>query len=324
MRRRAFLGSVSAALVAGPVSTARAQPAVAPRRIGYIHPLTLGRGGVLLLPSLQKRWLELGYVEDETILLRTAAGDASRLPDLARELAGLGAGVLIVVGLPAARAALAAVPGLPVVAIDLETDPVKAGFIDSWARPGRSLTGLFLDQISLTGKWVALLREVMPGLRRLAIVWDPNTPVDQLEAARAAAAAAAFEIQTLELSRPEQFEGAFARLGPETGVLMLGSPALTSAPALFASAALTHGLPSISLWKPIARAGGLLAYGPALEQYFPRAVTMADAILRGTRPGDIPIERPDRFDLVVNLKTAARLGIAMPPSIQAAADETIE
>lgn len=323
MRRREFLRSVGASIIAWRASTARSQGTVTSRKIGYLHPFQANRR-LLLLSSLQKRWLELGYVEDETIFLRAAGGNPSRLPDLARELVGLGVGVLVVVGLPAARAALSAAPNVPIVAIDLETDPVKAGFIDSWAKPGRNLTGLFLDQISLTGKWVALLREVMPGLQKLAIVWDPNTPPDQLEAARTAAVSAGFEPQTLELTAPEQFNDTFARLESGTGVLLLASPALTSSPELFAVSALRFNLPNVSLWKPHARAGGLLAYGPALEGYFPRAITMADGILKGTKPGDIPIERPDRFELVINLKTARQLGVVMPPSIQAAADETIE
>jgi putative ABC transport system substrate-binding protein len=273
---------------------------------------------------LLKRAHELGYVEGETILLRTAQGDLSRLPELVRELVGLGVGVLVVVGLPAAKAALSVAPNMPIVAIDLETDPIKAGFVDSWAKPGRNLTGLFLDQTSLTGKLVALMREVVPGLRKLAVVWDPNTPPDQLEAARIAAGAAGFRARTLTLGRPEEFRDAFAKLESDSGVLLLASPALTANPALFAAAALEFRLPSISIWKPNAKAGGLLTYGPALGPYFPRAIRMADTILSGTKPGEIPIEGPDRYELVVNLKTAGQLGIEVPPSVTAMADETIE
>jgi ABC-type uncharacterized transport system substrate-binding protein len=323
MRRREFIGLVGGSMAAWPARMARSQSTGNPQKIGYLHPVSIDTR-LLLLSSLRKRWLELGYVEGETILLRSARGDVSRMPDLVRELVGLGVGVLVVVGLPAARASLSAAPGMPVVVIDLETDPVKAGFIDSWAKPGRNLTGLFLDQTSLTGKLVALLREVKPDLRRIALVWDPNTRPDQLEAARIAAGAAGFETQTLELTRPEEFSDAFASLESGTGVLLLASPALTSNTQLFAASALKFKLPSISIWKPIAKAGGLLTYGPALEPYFPRAITIADRILSGTKPGEIPVERPDRYELVINLKTAGQLGIEMPPSIVATADETIE
>jgi putative ABC transport system substrate-binding protein len=323
MKRREFIGLVGGSMAAWPVRTAKSQWTRKPRKIGYLHPFLLDPR-LLLLSSLRKRWLELGYVDGETILLRTAGGDLSRLPDLVRELVALDVGVLVVVGLPAARSALSAAPDMPVVAIDLETDPLKAGFVESWSKPGRNLTGLFLDQTSLTGKWVSLLREVIPGLRRLALVWDPNTTPDQLEAARIAADAVGFETQKLELTRPEEFNDAFANLESGTGVLLLASPALTANATLFAASALKFSLPSISIWKPIAKAGGLLTYGPALEPYFPRAITIADTILSGTKPGEIPIERPDRYELVINLKTAGQLGIEVPPSIEATADETIE
>jgi len=322
MKRRDFIGLAGASIAAWPGRRAWSQ-SIRSKKIGYLHPLSI-EPGLLLIPLLRKRWTDLGYVEGETVLLRTARGDLARLPDLVRELVGLDVGVLVVVGLPAAKAALAAAPGVPIVVIDLETDPLKAGFIDSWAKPGRNLTGLFLDQTSLTGKWVSLLREIVPGLTRLALVWDPSTRPDQLEAARVTAGAAGFQTQTLELTRPEQFGDALADLEGGTGVLLLASPALTANPPLFAASALKFSLPSITIWKPIVKAGGLISYGPSLEPYFPRAITLADKILGGTRPGDIPIERPDRYELVVNLKTAGRLGLGMPRSIEATADEIIE
>ncbi|RXG87490.1 hypothetical protein EAV90_32280 [Bradyrhizobium vignae] len=323
MRRRKFIGLAGISVAAWAARLARSQATGQPRKIGYLHPFTIDPR-LVILTGLLKRGRELGYIEGETILLRSAQGDLSRLPDLARELVDLGVGVLIVVGLPATTAALSAAPDLPVVAIDLETDPIKAGFIDSWAKPGRNLTGLFLDQTSLTGKLVTLMGEVVPGLRKLAIVWDPSTRPDQLEAARIAAGAAGLETQTLTLSKPEEFRDAFAKLESTSGVLLLISPTLTANPGLFAAAALEFRLPSISIWKPNAKAGGLLTYGPVLGPYFPRAMTMADTILKGTRPGDIPIEGPDRYELVINLKTAGQLGIEVPPSIAATADETIE
>jgi putative ABC transport system substrate-binding protein len=125
-----------------------------------------------LLSILRPKWRELGYVEGETILLRTAAGDVTRLPDLIKELVGLGSGVLIMVGPQAVRAAHATAPTTPVIGIDLETDPIRAGFIQSWAKPGGNVTGMFLDQASLAGKWVELLKEVEPRLARIALAWD--------------------------------------------------------------------------------------------------------------------------------------------------------
>ena len=305
-----------------PVRAARSQSRKSPRKIGYLHPYQIE--GDVLVPNLRRRWLELGYVEGETILLRTARGDVSRLPDLVTELVGLGVGVLVVVGLPATLAALSTAPGMPVVAIDLETDPLRAGFIESWAKPGRNLTGLFLDQTSLINKLIGLLREAMPGLGRLALVWDPSTRPDQLDTARLAAAAAGFATQILELTKPEDFSAAFETLERGTGVLLLASPALTAKPSLFSTAALQLKLPSISIWRQTAKAGGLIAYGPVLEPYFPRAITVADRILSGTKPGEIPIERPDRYERVIILKTAEQLRVELPLSLVAAADEIIE
>jgi putative ABC transport system substrate-binding protein len=127
------------------------------RKIGYLHPFQIGPGSVINT-LLAQRWRELGYIEGETVLARSAQGDVTRMPELVAELVGLGAGVLVVVGLAAIKAALATAPVTPVVAIDLETDPVRAGLIGSWAKPGGNLTGLFLDQASLSGKWLELLK----------------------------------------------------------------------------------------------------------------------------------------------------------------------
>lgn len=212
------------------------------------------------------------------------------------------------------------------MAVDLETDPVRAGFVSSWAKPGGNLTGLFLDQASLTGKWLELLREVEPGLKRLALAWDPATRPDQLEAAQTAARALGIKSLLLRVSRPEEFEAAFAALGNEraTGVVLLGSPTLTSSPHLFAEAALKFELPTISFYKPIAKAGGLMTYGPVFETYFPRAISMAHEILNGAKPGEMPIEGPDHYELVINMRTVKALGLAVPPALLVAADEAIE
>lgn len=327
MKRREFIGMLGGSAVAGALVSraATAQSLAASRKIGYLHPFQIDPNSFIGL-SLRPRWRELGYVEGETFLLRSAQGDVARMPGLIAELVGLGVNVLVVVGLAAVKAALAAAPATPVVAIDLETDPVRAGLIDSWARPGGKLTGLFLDQASLTGKWLELLREVEPGLKRVALAWDPATRPDQLEAAESGARALGIETLVLKVNRPEEFEAAFASFGngTATGVVLLGSPILTASPHLFANAALKFKLPTVTFYKPIVRAGGLMSYGPALETYFPRAITMAHKILNGSKPAEMPIERPDRYELVVNMRTAKTLGLTVPITLQAAIDEVIE
>ena len=183
MKRRWLLRAASG-LVALPAS-AKAQSTRLPRKIGYLHPRTIAAGHPTL-QLLRSQWQALGYVEGETVLLRSANDDDSRLPVLVRELIDSGAGVLIVVGAVAVRAASLTTRTVPIVAIDLETDPVRAGYAASFARPRGNVTGLFLDQPALAGKWIDLLREAAPDVRRIVLLWDRGTGIDQLEIARAA------------------------------------------------------------------------------------------------------------------------------------------
>jgi putative ABC transport system substrate-binding protein len=323
MKRRVFLQSVASAIVAPAI--ARAQAAKPAGKIGYLHPATIDPGS-MMMTNLRPRWRQLGYVEGETILLRTAHGDIARLPSLIAELIGLGVDVLVVVGPQAVGAARAATSVTPIVGLDLETDPIRAGWIRSWAKPGGNMTGLFLDQASMAGKWLELLREVEPGLKRVALAWDPSTGPDQMDAAKSAARALGIDTLVLEVRRPEGFPAALATLGsePGTGVLLLGSPVLVKPPHHFADAALARKLASVSFFKPIAQAGGLMTYGANQEAYFPRAISMAHEILNGAKPADMPVERPTRYELVINLKTAKTLGLTVPLTLQVAADEVIE
>src|SRR5437879_479634 len=161
-------------------------------------------------------------------------------------------------------------------------------------------TRTVLDQASLAGKWLELLREVEPRLKRVALAWDPNTGSDQIDAAKTAARALGIDTLVLEVGRPEGFQAAFATLGtePATGVTLLGSPILVNPPHHFADAALKFKLPTVSFHKPIAKVGGLMTYGANGEAYYPRAISMAHEILSGAKPGDMPVERPDRYELV--------------------------
>ena len=212
MRRRTFLLCLTCAVAA--TRSAKAQTSSAQHKIGYLHPATIDPGSSLM-SVLGPRWRQLGYVEGKTILLRSAQGDITRLPGLVAELIGLGVNVLIVVGPHAVRAARATTSTIPIVALDLESDPVRAGFIASWTKPGGNMTGLFLDQASLAGKWLAMLREIVPHLKRVALVWDPNTGSDQRDAAKSAARALGIDALVLEVSRSEGIEAALATLGTE-------------------------------------------------------------------------------------------------------------
>lgn len=306
-------------------TAARAQGLRPPGRIGYLHPRTVDRDHFTLM-ALRPVWQRLGYVENDSILLRTAQNDLARLPDRARELAAAGAGVIVAVGPATVRAAAQAVPQMPIVAIDLETDPVRTGLAQSYARPGGMVTGLFVDQPSLAAKWIALLREAVPTLERIAILWDPSTTRDQLETALDAANLMRIPAIALEARTGAEVDAAFARLDGMrgVGVVALGTPGFAVVAGRFAAAALRHRVPTISFLRAYAKSGVMITYGPDQDVYFPRAIVLADRILRGERPGDIPLERPNRFELVVNAVTAAALGLALPATFLAQTDEVIE
>ena len=323
MRRRKFI-----ALVGGAASwplAARAQTAHGRRKIGFLHPESLS-SDVGTLSIARPVWLRLGYVEGETVLLRSAEGELSKLPDLVAELIRHEIGVLIVVG-PAAVRAAHRTSTIPIVAIDLETDPVRSGLAASFDRPGGNVTGLFMDQSTLAGKWISLLRDAVPQIERVAFVWDPNSAPDQLEAGKAAASTLRIDALALEVRKPEEFEGAFQGLSNErrTGVVLLSSPTLIAPPRTrFGNAALKYRLPTIAFLKSVAEAGALMAYGPNAQAYYPRAVILADKILKGEKVSDLPIERPDKFELVINAKTAKTLGLTISPNLLSLADDVIE
>jgi putative ABC transport system substrate-binding protein len=324
MRRREFISLVGG--VGTLIVTKGAALAETPGKIGYLHSLSNTNSPPVSLLSMRPIWQGLGYVEGESVILRGAGGDPRRLPELAAELISLRVGVLIAVGPAALRAANQATKTTPIVAVDLETDPVRAGLAATFGRPGGNVTGLFLDQPSLAGKWLELLREAAPSIERVALVWEPTSGVDQLEAAKAAAHAIKMEALVIEVRTTEGYDEAFRSLGNErrTGVVQLGSPALTMPADRLGDAALKYRFPTISFYTPHAKAGALLSYGPNLEVYFPRAAILADKIIKGAKPGDLPIEQPDRFQLIINLKTAKALALTISPALLARADEIIE
>jgi putative ABC transport system substrate-binding protein len=320
--RRTWLGGMAALLAAQGLQAQTPRPT---RKLGYLHPRTIAPTHPTLV-VLRAQWQKLGYLEGETVLLRSADDDLSRIPALLDEMAAQGVGAVIVVGGAAVRAASRATKTLPIVAIDLETDPVRARYAASFARPGGNVTGLFLDQPSLAGKWIDLLREAAPQTERLAILWDATTGTDQLEVARAVCRTRGFEAVVLELATIRDFDQSLRALAgrPRTGIVQLTSPGFVLVADAFAAAARKHRLPAISFLKIYARAGVLMTYGPDQAEYFGRAVGVADKILKGAKPGEVAIEGPDRFELVINLGTARALGLTLPQTLMLRVDEVIE
>ena len=325
MRRNAVFGA--AGLLAVP-SLARAQAVRPAGKIGYLHPRTIAPDHPTLL-ALRAVWQRLGYVEGETVLLRSADGDSRRLTQLVEELVAAQPSVLIVVGAEAVRAAHRTTRSVPIVAIDLETDPVRAGYAASLARPGGNITGLFVDQPSLAGKWIELLREAAPGIDRLGLLWEPGTGREQLAVAQAVARAKGLAAVVVEMGPDTNFDDALRKLGNASsghsfGIVHLTSPGFFTVAARFAAAARKYRIPSISYLKTYAQAGVLMTYGIFQEQYFARAMLIADKIVRGAKAGELPIEGPDRFELTLNRRTATALGLTLPQTLLLRADEVIE
>ena len=323
MKRRRFLPA--ALVLPAFVRGVHGQDSRAPGKIGYLHPRTVAPDH-LTLKILRPAWQRLGYVEGESFLLRSAQDDLRRLPARVNELIGQGVGVLIVVGAAALKAASEATKTVPIIAIDLETDPVSAGYAASFARPGANVGGLFLDQPSLAGKWIELLREAAPDTERVALLWDRVTGVGQIEVAKAAARVKGMESVVLELRTNSNFDDVLRPLAgrPKTGIVQIGTAGFAVVAERFAAAARKHHLPTIGFLKTYARAGVLMSYGPIQELYLPRAVLMADKVLRGASVAQMPIEGPDRFELVINMATARAIGLKVPAALLVRADEVIE
>src|SRR5215467_1926831 len=269
-----------------------------------------------------------GYVAGQDVVIdyRFAEGDPAQLPDVTAALIAGRVEVLVAHGPAALRAARTATTRIPIVATDFETDPVAAGFAQSLARPGGNVTGAFLDQADLSGKWLELVRELVPRLVRITALHDASTPADQSRALQMSAKVFRVQIQTVEVSRVQDFEGAFAaavRNGAQA-VVLLSSPLISRHGRDIADRATPKRLPTISMFKENAAEGCLMAYGPAQVESFRIAGHLVGRVLKGSRPGEIPIERPTRFELVINLKTAKTLGLTIPQSLLVRADEIIQ
>ena len=319
--------TLTLSLLVAPLA-ATAQPVAHVHQIGFLHSGSLTPERLPYLDALQQGLRDRGFVEGQnlTIVYRWAEWRDERLPDLAAELVRLRVDVLVAVTPAAVHAARHATTTLPIVAHDLETDPVASGLVASLARPGGNLTGVFFDFADFAGKWVELLKEVAPQLSRIAVFSDPKSGPVQIRAVEAAAHALRLQLHTLEVQSPDDFEGAChaATAGHAGALLALTSPLVNTHRQRIAACALEHRLPALMLFTGFAAEGGLMAYGPNLPDTFRQVGVFVGKILHGVKPGDVPVERPMKFELVLNLKTAKTLGITMPPSLLVLADEVIQ
>jgi len=267
-----------------------------------------------------------GYVEGRTLTLDVRFGDGRALAPLAAELTKLHPDLIHAVARPGVAAIHAATATIPVVALDLESDPVASGFVKTLPRPGGNLTGVFMDFPELAGKWLEILKTAVPTLARVAVLWDPATGPAQLDTARTAAQVLKLTVYPVEARAIADIDGAFRTAIRErsNGMIVLTSPIFNTGRRKIAELAARHRLPTLLPFPGYAKDGGLVSYGPDVMTMYAQAATLAVKILAGTKPADIPIQRPTRFTLSLNVKTAKALGVTLPPTLLARADEVFE
>ncbi len=283
------------------------------------------------LEAFRRGLRELGYIEGENVSIeaRYAEGKEGRLPDLATELVRLPVDVIVAAaGNPSVRAAKNATSAIPIVMGQSGVDPVAAGLIASLARPGGNVTGLTSISADLSGKRLELLKEAVPTISRVAILWNATNPdkARELGETRVAALALGVSLQSLEVRSPDDFKRAFdaAIRGRADALVTLHDVLTNSQRARLVNFAAHNRLPTMYEFREWVVAGGLMAYGPNVRDMFRHAAIYVDKILKGAKPADLPVEQPIRFELVINLKTARGLGLTLPPALLFQADEVIQ
>jgi putative tryptophan/tyrosine transport system substrate-binding protein len=322
VNRRAFVTGLGA-LLAAPLFADAQQAAKLPR-IGYASV----NARSVTVEAFEQGLRQLGYVLGQNIVIeyRFAEGRLERVPVLINELLATGVDVLLAANPHALRAAIQATTTVSIVGIDLETDPVRAGWVKTLARPGGNVTGFFLDIPELSAKQVQFLIEAIPRLQRVAVMWDAEVATSQLSAVERVAHSVKIKTESLPFRRTDEFRRAFemAQRAQAQALIVLSSPVVFAHLRDLADLAHQFGLPAISIFPQFAEAGGLIGYGPNVIDLFRRAARYVDQILKGAKAADLPIQRPVQLDFAVNLKTAKTLGLTIPPSLLLRADQVIE
>jgi putative ABC transport system substrate-binding protein len=326
MRRREFLTLAGGAAATSMPFGARAQQAGKLRTIGFLGSGTASAWSSWTAACVQ-RLGELGWIEGRNLAFerRWAEGRNERFAEIAAEFVRLKVDIIVTSG-AAAQAAKRATTTIPIVFM-LASDPVDTGLVASLSRPGGNLTGLSNQSRDLVGKRIDLLREVVPGVRRFAILINVGAANGgaEMDAVQAASRALGLEIVTLGIRHDEDIETGIETLkGRADALYVVQDPLLIANRVGISRSALSARLPTMHPAREFVEAGGLMSYGTNFPENFRRAADYADKILRGAKPADLPVEQPTRFDLVVNLKTAKALGLTVPPTLLARADEVIE
>ena len=326
MKRREFIMLLGGA-AAWPIAARAQQPGGKRPIIGFLGTATASAWSNWVA-SFVERLRELGWVDGRTVAIeyRWADGRSERFYEIASEFVRLKVDVIVTSGVavPPAKQATSVIP----IVFAVASDPIGPGMVANLARPGHNITGLSLQAPDLAGKRLGLLREVVPGLRRLAVLANVGNPAAELEMreVEAMSGGLGFEFAALKIRRAEDITPAFEALKDRADALYVcgTDPLVNANRARINALALAARLPTMHSQKEYVEAGGLMSYGPNISDLFRRAAEYVDKILRGTNPGDIPVEQPTRFDFVINPTTAKALGLDVPPSLLARADEVIE
>ena len=326
MRRRDVLGLMGGAVVIWPLVARAQQPAARQVRVGLITPTPLAPA---MLSAFRDGMQERGYVEGQNLFVavRSPQGTFEQNPDVVAELVNSDIDVVVAWSTPALIAARRATSTIPIVMVSIG-DPVGSGFVASLARPGGNITGISNTTVDLSAKLVGLLIEVSPGMKRVGVVHNPFNPnaTMQLRQTEDTVRKLGLQAQVVEARTSEEFERAFARLGTErvNGVVLLTDPSIIEQKLKIAELAKAARLPTVFQLRENVEAGGLLSYGANINSQFYLAASYVDRILKGTKPADLPVQQPTKLELVINLKTAKALGLAVPPTLLATADEVID
>jgi putative tryptophan/tyrosine transport system substrate-binding protein len=321
LRRRQFITLLGGAAVAWPV-VGRTQQRTAVPQIGILDP-----GLPQHFEAFRRGMDDLGYVESRSVsyIYRSAAGRAESVPRLASELVALKPDAIVTASALPVRAVKEATSTIPIVFATL-ADAITAGAVNNLAHPGANVTGFSFLNTELSAKRLELLVEALPNIRRVAVLRDLNTPREWAEATEEAGHRLGLTLQLLEVAGPETYESAFeAAVTARADALdILASAFFNSHKARLVELAAKYRLPTMYEHDDFVRTGGLIAYGPNIPDLFRRTAVYVDRILKGAKPGDLPVEQPTRFTLIINVKTVNALGLILPPTLLARADEVIE
>jgi putative ABC transport system substrate-binding protein len=326
MDRRTFMASMVGAVLSAPLA-AEAQQAGKVYRVGFLwdSPAVWPHA----LEGFRQGLRDLGWVEGRNIVVeyRWAEGQFDRLPTLVEELVRLKVDIIVAPASIYAEAAKRATSTIPIVFAS-HADPIGTGHVDSLARPGGNITGLTVMMSETAAKSLELLEEAVPGLSRVAVVWDPATPSHRpaLDAVEVRGRALGLQVQRLAVRGATEFDGAFSTIVREraSGVLVLSTPLFLGRARRLAELAMKHKLPTMFGPREHVEAGGLLSYSPDRADLYRRAAIYVDKILKGAKPADLPVQQATKFELVINMKTAKAIGLTIPPSFLSRADQVIQ